>query len=46
MRFGKLVVVEESNRRDSSGNFYWYCDCDCGTKHHEVSGHHLKCGNI
>lgn len=46
MRFGKLVVVEESNRRDSSGNFYWYCDCDCGTKHHEVSGHHLKRGNI
>lgn len=45
-KFGKLTVVQESLRRDSSGNKYWFCNCDCGTLYHEVSGHHLKLGNI
>lgn len=45
-KFGKLIVVAESPRRQNDGGFYWYCDCDCGTKHHEVSGHHLRLGNI
>ena len=45
-KFGRLTVIEESPRRDSNGNLYWYCDCDCGTKHHEVNGHHLKLGHI
>ena len=45
-KFGRLTVVEKSDRKDGSGNYYWYCDCDCGTKHHEVSGHHLKNGRI
>lgn len=46
MTFGRLTVIEKSERKDSSGNYYWYCDCECGTKHHEVSGHHLKNGRI
>lgn len=46
MTFGRLTVTEKSERKDSSGNYYWYCDCECGTKHHEVSGHHLKNGKI
>ena len=41
-RFDKLIVVAESPRRDNDGGFFWYCDCDCGTKNHEVSGNHLK----
>ena len=45
-KFGKLTVVKESSRRDSSGNKYWICNCDCGTTNHEVSGHHLTQGNI
>ena len=44
-QFGKLTVVAESSRKDNNG-FYWLCDCECGTKYHEVSGHHLKLGNI
>lgn len=30
-RFGRLVVISESPKRDSSGNIYWVCACDCGT---------------
>ena len=45
-KFGKLTVKSESQRRDSNGNLYWHCDCECGTKNHEVSGHHLKSGNV
>ena len=45
-KFGKLTVVKETSRRDTSGNRYWLCNCDCGTKNHEVSGHHLKNGRI
>ena len=45
-KFGKLTVVAESPRHQNDGGFYWYCNCECGTKNHEVSGHHLKLGNI
>lgn len=45
-KYGKLTVIERSERKDTSGSYYWFCDCDCGTKHHEVSGHHLKAGRI
>lgn len=45
-KFGKLTVVEESQRRSNDGEVYWFCDCECGTKNHEVCGHHLKYGNI
>ena len=42
-RFGKLIVTRKSNRKDKSGSYYWYCDCDCGTKDLEISGHDLIC---
>lgn len=29
-RFGRLEVIEKSNKRDLSGNIYWKCKCDCG----------------
>lgn len=29
-RFGRLEVIEISNKRDLSGNIYWKCRCDCG----------------
>jgi len=29
-RFGRLVVIEESELRNSSGNVKWKCKCDCG----------------
>lgn len=40
-RFGKLVVRQRSNKKSSSGQYYWFCDCDCGTKNKEISGHNL-----
>lgn len=45
-KFGRLTVTRRSNHKDTSGNYYWFCDCECGTKDHEVSGHHLKAGRI
>jgi len=29
-RFGRLVALEPTDRRDSRGNVIWLCKCDCG----------------
>lgn len=29
-RFGKLLVIQESEKRTSSGEVKWICACDCG----------------
>ena len=29
-RFGRLVVLEETKKRDGSGSIIWKCKCDCG----------------
>ena len=44
--FGLLTVTRLSKKRAKDGGYYWYCDCACGAKNHEVNGHHLKAGNI
>ncbi len=28
--YGKLTVLSLSDRRSSSGNAYWWCECECG----------------
>ncbi len=43
-RFGRLVVTAESAKRDSSGNVYWDCKCDCG-KSHTSAGRLLRNGD-
>lgn len=40
-RFGKLTVLKRSERKGSSGELYWICQCDCGNVC-EVRGHSLK----
>ena len=40
-KFGKLIVKKRSQRKDSNGQYYWICDCDCGSKNIEISGHNL-----
>ena len=30
-RFGRLLIIGESNKRNRDGNIYWICQCDCGT---------------
>lgn len=40
-RFGKLTVMKRSQKKDTNGQYYWYCDCDCGAKDIEISGHNL-----
>lgn len=42
--FGRWLVVEKTDRRDSSGNSYYLCDCECGNKNIEVSGRNLLLG--
>lgn len=43
-RFGRLVVIEKTEKRDSGGNVFWLCKCDCG-KDTLVSSHSLKVGH-
>lgn len=40
-RFGRLTVTKRSVKKDSNGQYYWFCDCDCGTRNKEISGHDL-----
>ncbi len=48
-RFGKLVVLGDSGKRNHKGHIFWNCICDCGN-HHKVigwsltSGHTNSCG--
>lgn len=31
-RFGRLVVISQSTKKDSSKAIYWHCKCDCGAE--------------
>lgn len=31
-KFGRLLVLEKSEKRNKSGNVKWFCVCDCGNK--------------
>ena len=42
-RFGRLVVIGESNRRNKSRGVYWNCKCDCG-QNKEIDGSSLRRG--
>lgn len=48
-RFGKLIVLEDSNERKSNGAVIWKCQCDCGNITYSDSsnlkrGHTTSCG--
>ncbi len=43
-RFGRLVVLNLSDKRDKSKNRYWECQCDCGNVT-VVLAYSLKNGN-
>lgn len=47
-RFGKLIVVSQTDRKGSSG-WYWLCKCDCGgtveaPSRQLLSGYRTSCG--
>lgn len=42
-RFGKLVVLEKTNKRDAGGSVMWLCRCDCGNKK-AISSNSLRRG--
>lgn len=42
-RFGKLTVIEKTEKRNSSGQIIWKCQCDCGN-FYEIDGSNLKRG--
>lgn len=44
-RFGKLVVLSETEKRMDNGSIVWRCRCDCG-KLAEVSGRRLIRGKV
>lgn len=48
-RFGKLQVLEATDRRDAGGSVIWRCHCDCGkdvevSRSQLVSGYKKSCG--
>ena len=48
-RFGKLVCIEPTDRRGTSGGVIWHCRCDCGNECDAVSrqllsGYKKSCG--
>lgn len=43
-RFGKLIVINKSDRQDKSRSYYWLCKCDCGNEK-IILGRSLKSGN-
>ena len=50
-KFGKLTVIEPSEKRSSSGNILYKCQCDCGnityvTSKDLKSGHSKSCGCV
>lgn len=45
LRFGKLVVISETNEKTSCGHYKWFCRCDCGNEK-LVSGSSLKSGSV
>ena len=44
MRFGKLVTIKKSGKKDNDSRPYWICKCDCGGIV-EVHGSNLLSGN-
>jgi hypothetical protein len=49
MRFGRLVAIEITGKKNNAGRYYWRCICDCGketvvTSSSLVSGGTLSCG--
>lgn len=44
-KFGRLTAIKRSERKNNSGQYYWYCDCECGTTSIEIDGKHLIQGD-
>ncbi len=42
-RFGKLLVIRKSNKRNSTRNQWWECLCDCGNTK-DICGTSLRLG--
>ncbi len=46
-KFNYLTVKELDKERTEQGQgTYWFCDCDCGTKHKSILSSHLKSEKI
>lgn len=45
-RFGKLIVIEETNNRADKGSIVWKCKCDCGNIIEISSKRLVSCINI
>lgn len=44
-RFGKLIVLKDTGKRDSCRSVIWLCKCDCGMLK-EISSHSLQRGTF
>lgn len=44
IRFGNLVAIKNTGKKDNGRNLIWLCQCDCGNQC-EVSGNNLRTGH-
>lgn len=49
MRFGQLVCLNPTEKKDKSGSYLWECQCDCGNvclaaAHQLTTGYKKSCG--
>ena len=44
-KFGRLLVIEKTEKRDNNRNIIWKCQCDCGN-YHEASTRYLTNGHV
>ena len=49
LRFGRLVAIEQTDKRTKAGSIIWRCVCDCGNTAYVIAGnlsrnHTLSCG--
>lgn len=44
-RFGRLVAIKPTDRRDKNGGILWECKCDCGRTHYATPGN-LNYGKV
>lgn len=43
-RFGNLIAIKNTGKKDNGRNLIWLCQCDCGN-YCEVSGNNLRTGH-
>lgn len=44
-KFGRLIILKQSENRNKNNKVLWICNCDCGTKNFETTGRDIVRGD-